>query len=59
MANSRARNSYDADGLMKILAEKETDEVLSMRVMSPSAGVLVWHVAPTWMVSIDMRYHMC
>lgn len=41
MANSRAKAIDDADGIVKILAEKETDKVLGVHIMSPNAGELI------------------
>ncbi|XP_074571427.1 dihydrolipoyl dehydrogenase 2, mitochondrial-like [Curcuma longa] len=41
MANSRAKAIDDADGLVKILAEKETDRILGVHIMSPNAGELI------------------
>lgn len=41
MANSRARTIEDAEGLVKIVAEKETDKVLGVHIMGPSAGELI------------------
>ncbi|CAL9068940.1 unnamed protein product [Musa banksii] len=41
MANSRAKAIDDADGLVKILAEKETDKILGVHIMAPNAGELI------------------
>ncbi|KAL4198929.1 hypothetical protein AMTRI_Chr03g48550 [Amborella trichopoda] len=41
MANSRAKAIDDADGLVKILAEKETDKILGVHIMGPNAGELI------------------
>ncbi|KAG6541611.1 hypothetical protein Mapa_017004 [Marchantia paleacea] len=41
MANSRARSIDDADGLVKIIAHKETDKVLGVHIMGPSAGEMI------------------
>lgn len=41
MANSRARTIDDADGMVKIIAEKDTDKVLGVHIMGPSAGELI------------------
>ncbi|KAL8140393.1 hypothetical protein V2J09_006414 [Rumex salicifolius] len=41
MANSRAKAIDDAEGLVKILAEKETDKILGVHIMSPNAGELI------------------
>lgn len=41
MANSRARTIEDAEGLVKIVADKETDKVLGVHILGPSAGELI------------------
>lgn len=41
MANSRAKAIDDAEGIAKILAEKETDKILGVHIMSPNAGELI------------------
>ncbi|KAH7404529.1 hypothetical protein KP509_15G030200 [Ceratopteris richardii] len=41
MANSRARTIDDAEGLVKIIADKETDKVLGVHIMGPNAGELI------------------
>lgn len=41
MANSRARTNDDADGLVKVLTDKETDKLLGMHIIGPSAGELI------------------
>lgn len=41
MANSRARAIKDADGFVKILADKETDQVLGVHIIGPGAGELI------------------
>lgn len=38
LANSRAKAIEDAEGLVKILADAETDEILGAHIMGPSAG---------------------
>lgn len=40
-ANSRARANGDADGLVKILADKKTDRVLGVHIVGPAAGDLI------------------
>lgn len=40
-ANSRARTNNDADGLVKILADKETDRILGVHIMGPNAGEMI------------------
>lgn len=41
MANSRAKAIDDAEGIVKILAEKETDKILGVHIMAPNAGELI------------------
>jgi dihydrolipoamide dehydrogenase len=41
MANSRARTIDDADGLVKFVADAETDKVLGVHIVGPSAGELI------------------
>ncbi|XP_043704399.1 dihydrolipoyl dehydrogenase 1, mitochondrial-like [Telopea speciosissima] len=41
LANSRAKAIDDAEGVVKILAEKETDKILGVHIMSPNAGELI------------------
>ncbi|KAE9455055.1 hypothetical protein C3L33_13034, partial [Rhododendron williamsianum] len=41
LANSRAKAIDDAEGLVKILAEKESDKILGVHIMSPNAGELI------------------
>ncbi|WOG83465.1 hypothetical protein DCAR_0102640 [Daucus carota subsp. sativus] len=41
LANSRAKTIDDAEGLVKIIAEKETDKVLGVHIMAPNAGELI------------------
>ncbi|XP_031097916.1 dihydrolipoyl dehydrogenase 1, mitochondrial-like [Ipomoea triloba] len=38
---SRAKAIYYAEGLLKILAEKETDKILGVHIMAPNAGDLI------------------
>lgn len=40
-ANSRARATGDTDGLVKILADAETDRVLGVHILGPLAGDLI------------------
>ena len=44
-ANSRARCNADADGFVKILADKATDAVLGCHIIGPEAGDLIQEVA--------------
>ncbi|MAF48706.1 MAG: dihydrolipoyl dehydrogenase [Rhodospirillales bacterium] len=41
MANARARAIGETDGFVKILADKETDEVLGVHIVGPAAGDLI------------------
>jgi dihydrolipoamide dehydrogenase len=41
MANARARAMSATDGFVKILADKETDEVLGVHIIGPAAGDLI------------------
>ena len=41
MANSRAKAIDNAEGLVKILAEKESDKILGVHIMAPNAGELI------------------
>eukprot|EP00735_Rhodelphis_limneticus_P001248 TRINITY_DN11831_c0_g1::TRINITY_DN11831_c0_g1_i1::g.16442::m.16442 TRINITY_DN11831_c0_g1::TRINITY_DN11831_c0_g1_i1::g.16442 ORF type:complete len:520 (-),score=199.94,sp/P31023/DLDH_PEA/61.19/0.0,Pyr_redox_2/PF07992.9/9e-46,Pyr_redox_dim/PF02852.17/4e+03,Pyr_redox_dim/PF02852.17/5.1e-41,Pyr_redox/PF00070.22/0.36,Pyr_redox/PF00070.22/1.8e+03,Pyr_redox/PF00070.22/4e-19,FAD_oxidored/PF12831.2/3.6e-10,FAD_oxidored/PF12831.2/7.7e+02,FAD_oxidored/PF12831.2/4.7e+02,GIDA/PF01134.17/2.6e-07,GIDA/PF01134. len=41
MANSRARTNDDAEGMVKIIAEKETDKVLGVHMIGPNVGELI------------------
>jgi dihydrolipoamide dehydrogenase len=40
-ANSRARCVGDSDGMVKILADKETDRILGIHIVGPNAGELI------------------
>jgi dihydrolipoamide dehydrogenase len=40
-ANSRARTVLDDDGMVKILADKETDRVLGIHIIGPNAGEMI------------------
>jgi len=40
-ANSRARANLDTEGMVKILADKETDKVLGVHIMGPNAGEMI------------------
>ena len=41
LANSRAKAIDDAEGLVKVVAEKETDRVLGVHIMAPNAGEII------------------
>jgi len=43
-ANSRARCNADADGFVKILADKATDAILGCHIIGPGAGDLIQEV---------------
>ncbi|XP_062114733.1 dihydrolipoyl dehydrogenase, mitochondrial-like [Humulus lupulus] len=45
LANSRAKAIDDAEGLVKVLAEKETDKILGVHIMAPNAGELIHEAA--------------
>ncbi len=44
-ANSRARANGDADGFVKILADKTTDAVLGVHIIGPDAGTMIAELA--------------
>lgn len=41
MANSRARTVGDFEGMVKILADKETDKILGIHIIGPNAGEMI------------------
>ncbi len=41
MGNARAKAAFQGDGFVKILADKETDRILGVHIMGPSAGELI------------------
>ncbi len=43
-ANSRARANADADGFVKILADKNTDAILGAHIIGPAAGDLIQEI---------------
>ncbi|CAN1243299.1 Dihydrolipoyl dehydrogenase 1, mitochondrial [Linum perenne] len=45
LANSRAKAIDDAEGIVKILTEKETDKILGVHIMAPNAGELIHEAA--------------
>ncbi|MEM7569544.1 MAG: dihydrolipoyl dehydrogenase [Pseudomonadota bacterium] len=45
MANSRAKANRDTDGLVKILADKDTDRVLGVHIISTVAGTMIAQAA--------------
>ncbi|WVF70065.1 dihydrolipoyl dehydrogenase [Kwoniella sp. CBS 6097] len=40
-ANSRAKTNQDSEGFVKFIVEKETDQVLGVHIVGPSAGELI------------------
>jgi dihydrolipoamide dehydrogenase len=40
-ANSRARCMQDSEGMVKVLADKETDRILGMHIIGPNAGEMI------------------
>ena len=45
MANSKAKVNDEADGFVKILADKKTDKVLGVHIVGPDAGNLIAELA--------------
>ncbi len=45
MANSRARTMGESDGFVKLLADKNTDEVLGVHIIGPQAGTIIAEAA--------------
>lgn len=41
MANSRAKANSDTDGLVKVITNAKTDEVLGIHIMGPNAGTMI------------------
>ena len=41
MANSRARTNDDAEGMVKVLTDSETDRLLGVHIIGPNAGELI------------------
>jgi dihydrolipoamide dehydrogenase len=41
MANSRARTNNEAEGMVKVLTDKETDRILGIHIIGPSAGEMI------------------
>ena len=44
-ANSRAKTNRDTDGFVKVLADKETDRVLGVHIISSVAGTMIAQAA--------------
>ncbi|KAI9470645.1 MAG: dihydrolipoyl dehydrogenase [Benjaminiella poitrasii] len=40
-ANSRARTNDDADGLVKVIADADTDRILGVHIIGPNAGEMI------------------
>ncbi|KAF9897519.1 dihydrolipoamide dehydrogenase precursor [Lobosporangium transversale] len=40
-ANSRARTNADAEGMVKMISDKETDRILGIHIMGPNAGEMI------------------
>merc|ERR1712168_1614443 len=40
-ANSRARTNAEIDGLIKVVADKETDRLLGVHMIAPAAGEMI------------------
>ncbi|KAK8163658.1 hypothetical protein IWX90DRAFT_455978 [Phyllosticta citrichinensis] len=40
-ANSRAKTNLDTEGLVKFLADKETDRILGVHIVGPNAGEMI------------------
>ncbi|OON22407.1 pyridine nucleotide-disulfide oxidoreductase, dimerization domain protein [Opisthorchis viverrini] len=40
-ANSRAKTNDEPDGMFKVIAHKETDRILGVHLLGPSAGELI------------------
>ncbi|KAI3825973.1 hypothetical protein L1987_00012 [Smallanthus sonchifolius] len=45
LGNSRAKSIDDAEGLVKVIAEKETDKILGVHIMASNAGELIHEAA--------------
>jgi dihydrolipoamide dehydrogenase len=45
IANSRARTNHATDGMVKILADEKTDEVLGVHILGAAAGELIAEAA--------------
>jgi len=41
MANSRARTNDDADGMVKVITDNETDRILGVHILGPNAGEMI------------------
>ena len=45
LANSRARANADMDGMVKLLADANTDRLLGAHILGPEAGTLIHEVS--------------
>lgn len=41
MANSRARTNHEAEGMVKILTDAQTDKILGVHIIGPNAGEMI------------------
>lgn len=41
LANSRAKTNFETDGFVKVLAHKQTDQLLGFHIIGPGAGELI------------------
>ncbi|KAI8638567.1 dihydrolipoyl dehydrogenase [Parasitella parasitica] len=41
VANSRARTNDDSDGMVKVIADSETDRILGVHIIGPNAGEMI------------------
>jgi Pyridine nucleotide-disulphide oxidoreductase, dimerisation domain/Pyridine nucleotide-disulphide oxidoreductase len=41
LANSRAKTNLDTEGMVKFIAEKETDKILGVHIIGPNAGEMI------------------
>lgn len=41
MANSRARTNNETEGMVKVLAHKDTDKILGIHIIGPNAGEMI------------------
>ena len=44
MANGRAKAMMQADGFVKILADKQTDRILGAHILGPNAGEMIHEI---------------
>jgi pyruvate/2-oxoglutarate dehydrogenase complex dihydrolipoamide dehydrogenase (E3) component len=47
-ANSRAKTNQDAEGLVKIIVDAETDRILGAHIIGPNAGELIAEGTFSW-----------